>query len=97
MEKLQDEYEKLQVECDEKWDLVIAADNGEWEIIEKMLKEIDEFPEKEDEIWNKYGQAVDETHTKNSIAWQAWKEASTKLEEKRAELDALRNKLFEHK
>ncbi len=104
LEKLEDEYVKLQLECDEKWDLMVAADNEEWAMIEKMLSEIDELCKKtedpikkgeiEDEVWDKYESSIDDLHEKNKIAWQVWKEVSEKLEEKWEEREAIANQLF---
>jgi len=104
LEKLHDEYEKLMSEHDEKWDSMVAADNEEWAMIEKMFNEIDELSRKtedqaekdeiEDEIWNKYETLIDDLREKNKIAWQSWKEINEKLEEKNGELKAIRNQLF---
>lgn len=104
LEKLEDEYEKLQAECDARWDLMVAADNEEWAMTEKMFNEIVELSQKtedqlkkdeiEDEIWNKYEPLINDLHEKNKIAWQAWKEASEKLKEKWEEREAITSQLF---
>ncbi len=99
LRRLQDEYEKLQPEYDEKWNLAITVENEEWAIQEKYCDEIDEShkttedPAKRNEIANeinnKYDYLLNDAHAKSSAAWQVCENIKEIMEEKWKEINQL--------